>query len=418
MGMAEKLREEATAKLVEAKAIQARDNFSAEDETQALALVAEAQALMERSQKAAGNDQTVRQMLESVTAAAGSPVTFRPVRMDRAKSPGAAFVESDEFKALRDSGVLNSDGASFRSQRFVAAAGDVISTASGAPAHDLIVPDYRPGVVPLNQRALKIRDLFPGDTTTKDSISYAQQTGFTNNAKMVAQATTLSNGAKEQSDISWTRVSAAVETMGHWMAVTRQTLSDDGQVRSLVDNQGRLMVDLAIEEQLLSGDGTSPNISGIFDQVIQTLDLSAATVDHPNLAGLRVANRMVATGPLKAPATFHVMHPNDSCEYDLIVDDNKNYMAGNPFSGQAGDGAAPIWRKARIESEAMTEGHVLVGAGVAATVLEREPLTIWVAEQHADFAIRGLVAIIFETRIGMPVYFPGGFVDVTLKAWS
>jgi HK97 family phage major capsid protein len=128
---------------------------------------------------------------------------------------------------------------------------------------------------------------------------------------------------------------------------------------------------------------------------------------------------MVKTGPAKAPATAIVVNPNDSAEYDLMVDKNGNYLAGNPFSGQAGDGSAPIWRKRRVESEAIEEGHALVGAfNIGATVLEREPLTIFVADQHADFAVRGLVAIVFETRLGFPVYWPGAFVDVTLQAWS
>lgn len=422
MGMAEALREQAVAKLTEAKAIQERPDASAEDEAQALALVADSQKLLDRAQKASDNDLSIRQALEQTTARAGAPVTFHAAQLDRiaGRSLGQAFVESDEFKALVGSKILASENAHFTSQRFVAIAGDVISTTPvSGPASALVIPDYRPGIVPLPQRELMVRDLFPGDTTTSDSISYAQQTGFVNNAKMQAQPTTLVGATPDPSGITWTRKTALVETMGNWMAITRQSLADAGQTRSLVDAQGRLMVDLAIEEQLLNGNGTSPEISGIYDQVIQTLDLTAATVDNPNLAGLRIALRMVKTGPAKAPATAIVMHPNDSAEYDLMTDKDGNYLAGNPFSGQAGDGSAPIWRKRRVESEAIEEGHALVGAyNIGATVLEREPLTIFVADQHADFAVRGLVAIVFETRLGFPVYWPGAFVDVTLKAWS
>ena len=55
---------------------------------------------------------------------------------------------------------------------------------------------------------------------------------------------------------------------------------------------------------------------------------------------------------------------------------------------------------------------------VGATVLERQGVTILTADQHADFFIRNLIVVLFEERLGFPVFFPSAFVDLTLDTWS
>src|SRR4030095_14010757 len=102
----------------------------------------------------------------------------------------------------------------------------------------------------------------------------------------VAEATSVSTGAKPQSSIAWTRTTEPIETIATWMAATRRSLADAGQIRSLIDNQLTLMRQLEEEDQLLTGNGTSPNISGLLDRTgLQTLDLSGATGDRSNLDG-------------------------------------------------------------------------------------------------------------------------------------
>lgn len=427
MGKYEAIREEALAKLLEAQALVHDGEIKAEDQAQFDALFAEFREIDDRANKAKGEADKVETISDRLAyyagKAAGRPVAFRTVSVDRqpGMTLGQAFVASEEYAGLLKSGALQSNDRSFRTGQFAAAAGDVIGSTSGQPGAALVTPDYRAGIIALPQRPLMVRDLFAQDTTTSDTISYAQQTGFDSAAAAVAQATSLVTGAKPQSSIAWTRKTSPVETIGTWMAATRQQLTDAGQTRSLIDNQGQLMLDLEVEDQLINGDGTSPNLTGLLDNGmtgLQTLDVSAVATDHPNIAAIRTAIKMVRTGLSRATADAVMVNPTDSAEFDLTLDGNKNYMSGNPFNGQAGDGTAPIWRKRRVESEAITAGTAIVGAfRVGGTVLERQGVTIIAADQHADFAIRGLVAVIFETRLGFPVYFPSAFVKVTLHAW-
>lgn len=428
MGKAAELREQALAKLVEAKAYSEQEDMDPQRLEALMGEFRELDATAARfRQTTDDNLGTIKERLEWYAGkATGAPVHFNsiPIDLARARTVGAAFIESVEYRELVSSGALGSDRASFKSRPFVAAGGaaatDVIQTETGGPAAGLVVPQYLPGLVPLPQRPLTIRQLFAQGTATSDTVSYAQQTHLTSGAAAVAQATATNDGAKPQSSMGWERKTSPIETIATWMAVTRQSLADAGQVRALIDNQLQLLLQLEEEEQLLNGNGTSPNLSGIYDQVIQTLDLSSAVSNgDPNLDGLRVAKRMVKTGASRAAADAVVINPIDSAELDLIVDANGNYLVGNPFGGQAGDGETPIWRLRRVESEAIAEGHALVGAfRMGATVLERQGITILTADQHSDFFIRNLVVVLAEERLGFPVYFPSAFVDVTLKDWS
>ena len=92
------------------------------------------------------------------------------------------------------------------------------------------------------------------------------------------------------------------------------------------------------------------------------------------------------------------------------------YRGGNPI-GDFGFNQ-PIWRLRRVEYEAISEGTALVGSSMAATVYERQGLSVLVADQHADFFVRNLVVILFEERLAFPVYFPTALVEVTLGSWE
>lgn len=437
-------REAALAKLNEAKAlVEADDTVKPENEERFNALMEEFRGLHAAAvgaQTVEGNVSAQREMFEWYTGkATGTPMRFASTTLDpsSSRSPGEQFVQSEAYKALVAKGVLSSPEAHFRTdpiivgrpasdRRMLGAASDIIQTESGGPANALVTPFRLPGIFGLQQRPLVVRDLFANeDMTSGDTIEYAQQSGFDNAASAVAQATATNGanaaaGLKPQSSIAWTEATAPARWIATYMVATRQTLSDENQVRSLIDNQGRLMIALEEEDQLVNGNGTAPNISGILDQAgLQLLDVSAY-YDDKNLDAIRTARRLVRTGASRLRPSFVLVNPIDSEEFDLMQDNEGRYRAGDPFASIIGniDDAAPIWRLRRVETEALDAGTVLVGAREGATVWERQPLTVLTADQHSDFFVRNLVVILFEERLAFPIYFPTAFVKVTLDDWT
>jgi len=275
-----------------------------------------------------------------------------------------------------------------------------------------VTPQYIPGILPLPQRPLTVRELFSQAPASSDSISYARQTKFDNAAAAVEQATSVSGetGRKPQSSIAWERQTSVIETIATYMAATRQQLADAGQVASLIDNQGRLMLQLEEEDQLINGNGTTPNLSGLLDQTLQTLVVPAG---GNNLDAIRTAKRLVKTGAARANADTLLINPYDSEQFDLLKDTNGLYRGGNPIGNITFD--QPIWSLRRVESEAIALGTAIVGAfRFGATVYERQGITVYTTDSHSDWFTRNLICILFEERLGFAVWFPLAFVEMTL----
>src|SRR6185503_17325447 len=127
------------------------------------------------------------------------------------------------------------------------------------------------------------------------------------------------------------------------------------------------------------------------------------------------ARRLVKSGVSRLDPTFLIVNPEDSEGIDLLKDEFGQYRGGNPIGNFSFD--QPVWRLRRVESEALAAGTAIVGSGAAATVYEREPIRVLTADQHADFFVRNIAVLLFEERLGFPIYFPTGLVEVTLGEW-
>lgn len=433
MSQATQLREQAAAKFKEANDLyegkkDKNGDLDAENTKSFDSLLAEAKKLDEQFVAAAKGEEKIGGLKERLAfyheKATGQPLPFgeKGVQIipSSMKSNGQQFIESPEYKALVDSGSLSSDNAAFKSNPFKTerkAATDVIYSQAG-PGGALVLPQYLPGILPLPQRPLTIRDLFSQDTTDTDTLSYAAQSAFDNAAAPVAQATSLATGVKPQSSIAWQRRTTPIEAIATWMAATRRQLMDAGQTRSLIDNQLNLMLKIVEEDQLVNGNGTSPNLRGILNTTgVQTLDISGAgAVKFQNIDAIRDAIRLVMTGIARANPDFVVMNPVDVAILDEQKDTQSRYLGNGPFSS----GPMMLWRRPLVESEAILSGRALVGAFKAgATVFQREGVAIFASDSHSDFFIRNLVAVLAEERLGLAVYFPAAFCYVTFKTpWA
>jgi HK97 family phage major capsid protein len=431
MSKATELREQAAAKFKEAKDLvgeKSADQISSEDMTKFEKIMQDAKKLDEEYLTAAKGEEKVMGLKDRLEfyhgKATGERLPFGEGVVTSAassKSVGQQYIESKEYSQLKASGALESDSASFKTNPFKTerkAATDVINTTVGQPGAALITPQYLPGILALPQRPLRVRDLFSQDTTDSDTLSYAAQSAFDTAAAPVAQAVSLATGAKPQSSIAWQRRTTPVEAIATWMAATRRQLQDVGQTRSLIDNQLNLMLKIVEEDQLMTGNGTSPNLRGLLNIVgIQTLDISAAgSAKFQNIDAIRDAKRLVKTGIARADADAVIMHPTDVAILDEQKDSQFRYIGNGPFSS----GPKMLWNLPVVESEAITVAHAVVGAfKIGGTVFQREAVSIFASDSHSDFFIRNLVAVLAEERLGLAVFFPAAFCYVSFKAvWA
>jgi HK97 family phage major capsid protein len=156
---------------------------------------------------------------------------------------------------------------------------------------------------PMAVETRTVRDLFAEGNTTSNVIQYWEETSLVNNAAAVAEG-----GTKPESALDFTLRSNIVEKIATWLPVTREMLSDVPQIRSLIENRLRYMVAMEVDDQLINGNGTTPNISGILDRSgVQT---TAAASAAAAIDAIMTAITLIRVNALAEPDGI-IMHPND-----------------------------------------------------------------------------------------------------------
>lgn len=346
-------------------------------------------------------------------SAAASGAFSSPVQ---AKSLGALFTESAEFKALNQ----GRNGANMPSP-FQLNRGDVTGLWGTKDVYSAL-PTGTPGsfgtvqrdpiVVP-PMRTRRVRDLFPSRTTTAAVVEYFRMTGFTNNAAAVAERDGAAFAAKPQSGFTFVGEQAPVRTLAHWEAAHRNVLADEPQLRSIIDNELLYGLRLQEDDQILNGDGTGENLTGVLETSgIQTYDWSDGVIGDNKADALRRAATLSFLAYYEP--TGIVLHPNDWEDIELAKDDNGQYLVAVSV---ALGGEPRLWRIPVVDTPAMTEGTALVGAfGTGAQLYDREQASIRISEQHADFFVRNAIVVLAEQRLALAVKRPEAFVKVSFDS--
>jgi HK97 family phage major capsid protein len=177
-------------------------------------------------------------------------------------------------------------------------------------------------------------------------------------------------------------------------------------MRGIVDNELLYGLRLTEDDQILNGDGTGTNLTGI----TQTTGISTQALgSDTRIDAIRKSITKIALAYYEA--TGVVLHPNDLEGMELEKDgDNRHMMAASIAIGSE----ARVWRLPVVETAAITEGTGLVGSfAIGATLYDRMEGTIRVSENHSDFFVRNAVAILAEERLALAVKRPESFCTVT-----
>lgn len=344
-------------------------------------------------------------------AGSSAPVAAAPKSLylpgDERKSLGQRFIESDEFKSVAGGRNGYTMHAPFQVKDIYTA------LPSGTPG-DFGTP-VREGIVERAKRAMRVRDLFPVQQTNTNMIEYFRVSGFTNNASTVAErsGSPAVFTAKPQSSMTVVGVQAPVRTIAHYEVAHRNVLDDEPTLRGIIDNELLYGLRLVEDDQILNGDGTGSNLTGIRETTgIQTQVWSDGVTGDTRIDVIRRA----ITKSLLAyyEPTGIIVHPNDMEALELTKDGEDRHLMVMSVSMGA---EARLWRLPMVATPAITEGYALVGSfGIGATLYDRMEGNIRVAEQHSDFFIRNAVAILAEERLALAVKRPESFVEVEFDA--
>ena len=313
-----------------------------------------------------------------------------------AKSIGQLVAESDEFKAA--AATKNARGMSpVTVGSFHKTA---ILNATGA-SQPLVQADRLQGIIMPALRRLTVRDLLPQNRTTSNLIEYAKELLFTSNAGPQGGTTspTVAGGEgeiKPESALTFELASTAVVTLAHFIPASRQVLADAPMLQGYVDGRLRYGLILKEEDELLNGAGTAGDLSGL---VANATAFSGGATNQTALDTLLKAFLQISLQNMEASGV--VLHPTDWTNILLLKDTTGRYLFSDPHSASS----PSVWGKDVVATASQTQGQFLAGAfTLAAEIFDREDATVRVAEQHADFFVRNMVAILAEERLALAVY--------------
>lgn len=307
-----------------------------------------------------------------------------PATDGRTETWGEQFVAADGLKEFAE---LTSRKGQFRMD---VKATITTGSTSGGPTG---VPAHRDDIVQMPTRPLHVRDLLPKVQITAGSVEYPKQTTRTNNAAPAAETT-----AKPESAYGWTMQTVVPRVIAHWVPASRQILEDAPQLRDIIDTELRYGLQLREDAQLLAGDGTGENLSGL----ITNATAFSAPIDPAGTETMidKVALAMLQTTLADFAPTGIIMHPSDWIQIRLLKDANGKYLLGDP-----GAAVPPVlFGLPVVPTTSMAVDKFLVGDFQrAATLYDRWAPRVEVSTEHADFFIKNMVAILAEERLALAV---------------
>jgi HK97 family phage major capsid protein len=281
---------------------------------------------------------------------------------------------------------------------------------SGFPSR----PDYFPPVPVLYQEN-NIGPLMAQGSTDSDTIVYPVETVTATGA-----AETAEGDSKPEAQLSFADTTEPLQTIAVLLPVTNKALRNQAFLRAYLNARLRLFVQNREDSQLLTGNGTTPNIKGLLNRSgintstsysIGGSNPDQALIDAIFHASMRVRDAFVEpTAAAMKPSTWEIAR--------LAKDGNRNYLLG-PAADMA---PQRVWGlrvvlNANMPAQSATNKPVLVGAfDTCAMVVRRGGIDLAVSDSHSTFFGENKVMLRAEEELALCVFRPAGFATVTSAA--
>lgn len=308
---------------------------------------------------------------------------MKPQAAPVAESAGAEFIKSEQFRQLVAGDRQN---ARLELKNTVTSGSTTVFPAQNQA---IIGGDFKP---------LTIRQLLRAVPVSSNAVYSLREASWTNNAAEVSQG-----AAKPESALTMEQYNVTIQTVAHFIKVSNQLLQDAPAVMAYIDSRLRDGLAQRIDAQLLNGNGTSPNLSGITDSGNYTA-YTASSDDLLFDAINRAKYALWAKGYMPDAV---IVNPAD---WGAAERTREQYSAGNYgmyLNGVPGTMASANPFGVRIVlSNNMTAGKFAIGAfDQSAVVYNRQGAVVEMGYVNSDFT-NNVVTLRAEERLALAVEKP------------
>ncbi len=260
---------------------------------------------------------------------------------------------------------------------------------------DNSVTTVRPGIIELPKRKLHIRQLLQGGTMGGSNFAYVKEVAGEESLETVAEG-----AAKNQFDLDFQEAEVKAEYIAGYIRMSKKMLDDVTGMTTFL--QSRLMEKLlrVEDDQILNGDGTSPNLSGITD----TGNFTAASGGTIDVEQLVYAISQLEN--LDREANGILLNPSDYWRIALTkgaTSGDYSLPSGIVTVGEGGIlriGGVPVYRSTAVTVDKFIVGDWVMGANL----LTREAPRVEFFYEDGNNVTKNQVTVRVEERVAMPIY--------------
>lgn len=256
-------------------------------------------------------------------------------------------------------------------------------------------------------RSVHIRSLLPLGSTDGQTIRFPKESAYSDNA-----AATAETSAFGQSDFDLAASTVNVEKIGTYMRITGEMLDDIKQLTSYLSARVPEKVLSVEDNEILNGDGSSPNLDGLFTDgaAFAAGDFALAIESANEFDVLTVALNQLALANYQADTIL--LNPTDLHKMILLKSTANEYLRNQIFSGlQPTINGIPV-----TVNTAVTAGKFLVGnLRQASQLWIRENLAVEFSREDSDNFQKNFVTVRAMERVALTNYLPNAIVQGTFS---
>jgi len=293
---------------------------------------------------------------------------------------------------------------SSRSAKFEIKAGDM--TVANSFTGEVIPAQYVPGIKYDPTRPIHVRQLLAQGSTNAEVVRYVRESAYDNGAATAAQGATLA-----ESDFDLTAYDANVQKIGTYFRISEEMLADTPQLTSYLAARAPEKLLTVEDAQLLYGNGTSPNISGIVTSgstAFAAGSFADSIVAANQFDVLTVAINQLAL--VNYRPDYIMVNPTDFAKIVLLKATTNEYLNEQYYAGlQPSFLGVPV-----VINTAVTAGTYLVGNfGLGTQMWIRENLSLEFFREDGTNVRDGFVTVRLQERIALTNYAPLAIVKGT-----
>ena len=309
----------------------------------------------------------------------------------------SALSEAIENGAIESIAKGNSRSASFQVKADMTVGADFTG--------EVIAADRVAGYKYDPTRPIHIRQLLSLGSTQSDVVRFVKESGYSNGAAPTAEGVTLT-----QSDFDMTASDANVRKIGTYFRISEEMLADTPQLTSYISARAPEKLLEVEDTQILSGDGTGANLSGIIGDAADFAAGSlAGTVESANEFDVIVASlNQLALANYNADTIL--LNPSDFHKILLLKDTTNNYLKDQVYGG-----LQPSFMGVKvILNTAISAGTFLIGNFSVGTQLwVRDGVNVEFFREDGTNVRDGFVTVRVSERVALTNYLPNAFVNGT-----